>query len=245
MQSERLTPREWLAAQPLEDGERLYAVFSRVSETNPLIAWFQQGPNALPHPLWQGTPYAGWQEVMPFLGELSADSAFLDWLDEVGSVDWGWLAVSRAEPMRIFEHLRSLTKVRMPGGSEVFFRYWDGRYLLSILSLLGPEASTLLPMFGRYLIDGRTLQASECAIPAEQSFPWWTPSAALLSGLKDHDLGPLTDNLLQWLQEEHPDLCDRLPEASLRLKIAHFARRGGDVITLQCALLERLAQELS
>lgn len=244
VQSERLTPRKWLAAQPLVEGERLHVVFSCVSETNPLRAWFQRGPDLMPRPLWQGTPYAGWLEVMPFLGELSADSAFLDWIGETDADDWGWLAVSRAEPVRIFEHLRSLTKVRMPSGGEVFFRYWDGRYLLSILSFLGAEASTLLPMFDRYLINGRTFQATEGAIPPEQPFPWWSPSDGLLSSLRRADNGPLADNLLQWLQEEHPDLCDRLPAANLRLKIAHLARRGGDASSLKCALLELLALEL-
>ncbi len=237
--------KEWLATQPLAEGERLYVVFSSVSESDPLSAWFRRGQTQAPQPLWKGTPYADWLEVMPYLAELSVDNDFLTWADEVESEDWGWLAVSSGDPERIFGHLRSLTQVRMPEGNEVFFRFWDGRHLLPILTFLGTDAATLLPMFDRYLINGRALQAAEAVLPPERPFPWWTPPQALLDSLAREDNSTLSANLLQWLQEEHPDLCDCLPEANLRLKIAHLARRGSDVATLKNALLEQLALELN
>ena len=233
MQSDLLTPQEWLAARPLVDDERLYAVFSSVSEADPLRTWCRLGEPRPPQPLWQGTPYAGWHQVMPYLARLPADSTFLDWVGEAKAEDWGWLAVSSSNPERIFEHLRSLT------------RFWDGRHLLPILTHLGAEATTLMPMFDRYLINGQTLQIGQKEIPPEQPFPWWTPSKSLLDTLEREDIGPLADNLLQWLQEEHPDLCDRLPEANLRLKIARLARRYETVANLKHALLEQLALELS
>ncbi|AMO78584.1 MULTISPECIES: DUF4123 domain-containing protein [Pseudomonas] len=245
MSSERLTPREWLAAKPLAEGERLYGVFSSVSAAVPLSAWNRQGMHRALQPLWQGTPYADWHEVMPYLVEPEIDGSFLDWVGETDAEDWGWLAVSSGDPERIFGHLRSLTQVRMPEGNEVFFRFWDGRHLLPILTFLGTDAATLLPMFDRYLINGRALQAAEAVLPPERPFPWWTPPQALLDSLAREDNSTLSANLLQWLQEEHPDLCDCLPEANLRLKIAHLARRGSDVATLKNALLEQLALELN
>lgn len=245
MPSDHLTPREWLAARPLADGERLYAVFSSVSAVDPLRVWRQQGGTRLPRPLWQDTPYAGWLEVMPYLVEAPTSSPFLDWAGEVDVEDWGWLAISSSDPERIFQHLRSLTQVRMPEGAQVFFRFWDGRHLLPILTHMGAEATTLMPMFDRYLINGQTLQTGQKEIPPEQPFPWWTPSKALLDTLEREDTGPLADNLLQWLQEERPDLCDRLPEANLRLKVAHLVRHGGTISTLKHALLEQLALELN
>ncbi len=57
---------------------------------------------------------------MPYVTELKPNSAFLPWIAETDALDWGWLAVSRAEPNEVFEHLRSLTQVKMPDGTEVF-----------------------------------------------------------------------------------------------------------------------------
>ncbi|ABA74783.1 conserved hypothetical protein [Pseudomonas fluorescens Pf0-1] len=77
---------------------------------------------------------------MPYVTELKPNSAFLPWIAETAALDWGWLAMSRAEPNDVFEHLRSLTQVNMPDGTEVFFRFWDGRHIYPILKGLGEKA---------------------------------------------------------------------------------------------------------
>lgn len=83
-----------------------------------------------------------WQPVMPYLAELKPRSAFLEWIAETDAEDWGWLAVSSSTPDVVFEHLRSLTPVRMPDGTEVFSRFWDGRHIYPILEGLGAGVLT-------------------------------------------------------------------------------------------------------
>ena len=86
---------------------------------------------------------------MPYVGIVAADSEFLDWVATTESRDWGWLAVASASLEVLVEHLRSLTQVTLPNGKVVFFRFWDGRYLLPILQSADVKASELLPVIGR------------------------------------------------------------------------------------------------
>ena len=137
MPSDRITPKDWLAQQPLQTGERLYLVISAASDSDALKNLYLTEPTAQLIPIWGGTPYSTWQPVMPYVTELKANSAFLPWIAETDALDWGWLAVSRSEPNEVFEHLRSLTQVKMPDGTEVFFRFWDGRHIYPILHGLG------------------------------------------------------------------------------------------------------------
>lgn len=119
MPSDRLTPKDWLAQQPLQTGERLYLIISAASDADALKTLYLTEPTAQLLPIWGGTPYSTWQPVMPYVTELKPNSAFLPWIAETDALDWGWLAVSRAEPNDVFEHLRSLTQVKMPDGTEV------------------------------------------------------------------------------------------------------------------------------
>lgn len=139
VRSDLLTPQTWLAAQPLKADERLYLILSAASDADPLKALYQHESNPQLTPIWAGTPYASWQPVMPYLGELKLDSSFLNWITSIEVMDWGWLAVSRSESQTVFEHLRSLSQVLMPDGTEVFFRFWDGRYLYPIIKALSVE----------------------------------------------------------------------------------------------------------
>jgi hypothetical protein len=222
--SETLSTRDWLEAE-WRDGQRLYVVMGNASEANPLQAYYQQPSATLPLPIWSGTPYAGWQEVMPYLGELEPDSNFLDWVDEAPTQNWGWLALSPNEPSLVLEHLRGLTQVRMPDGAEVFFRHWDGAHLLPILRHLGDEASQLLPMFDRLLINRQALSLINGPVPTPREYPWWQVPRALSMALTEEDPTTLVDNLMQWLQEEHAELYFAVPQKNLRHKVERFVRR--------------------
>lgn len=134
-----MTPREWLAQEPLQDGEQLFVILASTSECQPVAAWRQADGGPL-SPVWAGSEYAAWAEVMPYVALVSESSGFLDWVAECAATDWGWLAVSSSPLPTVVEHLASLTKVRLPEGQEVFFRFWDGGYLLPILQGLGPGA---------------------------------------------------------------------------------------------------------
>ncbi|MBU4635681.1 DUF4123 domain-containing protein [Pseudomonas chlororaphis] len=225
MPSDRLTPQAWLAQQPLQADERLYLVISNASDANPLKDFYQtQGASGLTA-LWSGTPYADWQPVMPYLVELKPTSPFLDWIATTDADDWGWLAVSSCEPTVVFEHLRSLTQVKMPDGAEVFFRFWDGRHIYPILEGLGEDAPQVLPIFDRYLINGRTLDVSQGVVKPPKPFPWWDVPEALVKKLTEDDPSTVIDNMMQWLLEDHAELYFSFPESNLRQKVTRFVKR--------------------
>ncbi|SDM02892.1 DUF4123 domain-containing protein [Pseudomonas indica] len=224
--SDALTPRQWLADQPHDASRYLYVVLGNTSDADPLPTYYRQADAAPLLPIWEGTPYAGWQEVMPFLGELRADSLFLDWIEQQTERDWGWLAISPYPATVVRDWLRSLTQVRMPDGSEVFFRYWDGRHLAPILTHLSGTAGDLLPVFERYWINGRDLTVELPVLGPSRPYPWWDVPPDLLAKLSAEDPAPLVDNLMQWLRETHPDLYFAFPETNLRLKTEHFMRHA-------------------
>lgn len=243
MPSDRITPKDWLAQQPLQTGERLYLVISATSDSDALKNLYLTEPTAQLIPIWGGTPYSTWQPVMPYVTELKANSAFLPWIAETDALDWGWLAVSRSEPNEVFEHLRSLTQVKMPDGTEVFFRFWDGRHIYPILHGLGEKAGEVMPMFERYLINGQSLEVGTRVVPKVKDWPWWEVPKPLLDGLAKENPTTLISNLMQWLEEDRPDIYTAWPENNLKLKISRFVRRPDAPKNLKEALLNHLILE--
>ncbi|WP_164707058.1 DUF4123 domain-containing protein [Pseudomonas viridiflava] len=243
MRSDLLTPQVWLAERPLQAGERLYLVVSAASDAEALKTLYQVEPTTQVTPIWGGTPYDTWQPVMPYLSELMPRSAFLNWVAETDAEDWGWLAVSTHPSQVVFEHLRSLTQVKMPDGAEVFFRFWDGRHIYPILEGLGEAAVEVLPVFDRYLINGRALKTGSGALPVVKDWPWWEVPQPLLDQLTKKDPVTLIDNLMQWLTEERPDIYVAFPESILRRKIDHFVRSTDVSTSLNEALLNHLILE--
>lgn len=243
MPSDRITPKDWLAQQPLQTGERLYLVISAASDSDALKNLYLTEPSAQLLPIWGGTPYSTWQPVMPYVTELKANSAFLPWIAETDALDWGWLAVSRSEPNEVFEHLRSLTQVKMPDGTEVFFRFWDGRHIYPILHGLGEKAGEVMPMFERYLINGQSLEVGTRVVPKVKDWPWWEVPKPLLDGLAKENPTTLISNLMQWLEEDRPDIYTAWPENNLKLKVSRFVRRPDAPKNLKEALLNHLILE--
>lgn len=225
MTSKNISPQVWLSERPLLPGERLYLIVSAASDAGAIQAFYRQkmAPDLLP--IWSGTPYADWQPVMPYLAELPSTAKALEWIAQTDAQDWGWLAVSAYAPEVVLEHLRSLTQVRMPDGTSVFFRFWDGRHFYPILQELGAAAGQILPVFNRYLINGQALQMTPQAVLPAKPWPWWDVPPALLDSLLAQDLGTVIDNLLQQLLEEHAALYFAFPPANLRDKITRFVTR--------------------
>ncbi|MDR6162783.1 DUF4123 domain-containing protein [Pseudomonas fluorescens] len=243
MPSERISPKDWLAQQPLQSGERLYLIISAASDADALKTLYLTEPTAQFLPIWGGTPYSTWQPVMPYLTELKPNSAFLPWIAETDALDWGWLATSRSAPNEVFEHLRSLTQVKMPDGTEVFFRFWDGRHIYPILQGLGEKAGEVLPVFERYLINGQALEVGTRVVPKVRDWPWWEVPKELLDGLSKDNPATLVSNLMQWLEEDRPDLYTAWPENNLKLKITRFVRRPDAPQNLKEALINHLILE--
>ena len=220
-----MTPQAWLAEQQLQPHEHLYLIVSATSDAGALKTLYQNEPTTQATPIWGGTPYAGWQQVMPYLIELKPDSGFLPWIAETHAQDWGWLALSTSEPDVVLEHLRSLTQVRMPDGTEVFFRFWDGRHIYPILEALGDAAGEALPVFDRYLINGQRLEVGARVVPKAKHWPWWEVPKGLLDGLTAKNPSTVVGNMMQWLKEDHAALYFSFPESNLQQKVTRFVKR--------------------
>jgi hypothetical protein len=170
VQPDRLSPHAWLDRQPLKPGEQLFAIFGNASAAQPFNAWRRTTTAQAPSPIWADTAYAKWEPVMPYVGIVAAGSEFLEWVVTAESCDWGWLAVSSASQDALVEHLRSLTQVLLPNGSAVFFRFWDGRYLLPILQSADVNATQLMPVIDRCLINGQPLGIGGSAMKTARVF---------------------------------------------------------------------------
>lgn len=225
--------------QPLLAGEQLFAVLGAASEAKPLEAWRVLTVGAPLQPVWAGTAYATWEDVMPYVGIVEPGSPFLDWAASTDATDWGWLAISSSPLERVVAHLQSLTKVYLPDGQEVFLRLWDGAQMLPILRHVGSE---VLPVFQRYLINGQSLNVATGPVTAAKASPWWRVPAPLLEHLAGQSPQTLISNLLQWLEEQRPDLYIAFTPTTLQHKVVYFAR-SSDVS--HQALADYLASELS
>ncbi|HWH85591.1 MAG TPA: DUF4123 domain-containing protein [Pseudomonas sp.] len=235
MQPENVMPADWLAREPLQASEQLFAIFSRASAADVFEAW--QGTA---NPLWAETIYAEWDAVMPYVGIVAADSEFLRWVAETESRDWGWLAVSSAALEVVIEHFRSLTQVLMPDGKTVFFRFWDGRFLLPLLQSPEVNPAQLLPVVSRGLINGQAFEIGGRALVSGRVLPWWTVPPTVLA---QTDEGVRVANVLQWLSEEQPAMFEAFPEAVLRCKVGQFLKLSMSEDSSRSALLEFLLAE--
>ncbi|MFJ2323899.1 DUF4123 domain-containing protein [Pseudomonas sp. NPDC087817] len=236
----KLIPQHWLQRQPLMADEKLFAVLSSTSDGEPFKIWSESTTVQAPSPIWADTIYAEWDAVMPFVGIVAVDSEFLDWVATTESLDWGWMAVSSASLEVVVEHLRSLTQVLMPDGKAVFFRFWDGRFLLPVLQSEAVAAAQLLPVISRGLINGQAVDIGGRAQVSGQVFPWWTvPESVLASTSDEVRIG----NAVQWLSEEHPGLFEAFPVQVLRCKVRQFFQVSTSEESSQSALLEYLLTE--
>ena len=214
----------------------LYLVLSGTSAAAPVRHFYAtDGLSAVP--LFQGTQYAGWQEVMPFLAQVMETSDFLGWIDETDSSDWGWGLVSDAPMEEVFGHIRSLTKIFLPDQQEVFFRYWDARYFGAILHsldetnrarLMGPIATIVLP--GGEVIENPGIPDS--SKPA-QAFPWFSLPAEAQKKIAALCWGQLVDNTVAALGKKKQTPLLRYPEPVARQKVERHLKRltGGGVVT--------------
>lgn len=238
----QLLPETWLTHCPLQTTENAFVILSNASDAKPVDVWRKMAAGMPPQPVWASTAYAEWTEVMPYVAIIEPESPFFDWIATTESTDWGWLAVSSSPLETVVAHLQSLTKVLLPEGQEVFLRFWDGGQFLPIVQNIGDEAGKVLPVFQRYLINGQPLTVATGPVTAAKTSPWWQVPASLLEYLAEQSPHVLIENLLQWLEEQRPDLHTAFKPAILRHKVVYFAR-GADVS--HGALADYLASELS
>lgn len=244
MQPDHMTPRDWMDRQPLKSSEQLFAIFSNACAAEPFKAWQRSTTIHAPQLIWADTAYAEWEPVMPFVGIVAVGSVFLEWVAATESRDWGWLAVSSASEEVLVVHLRSLTQVLLPNGNAVFFRFWDGRYVLPILQSGEVNTTQLMPVIDRCLINGQPLDIGGSALKTTRVFPWWEVSESLLKYLADESATTRINNLLMWLSEDRPDLYEAFSPSVLRHKVALFVQTPDLPQAPKSALLDYLMTEL-
>lgn len=244
MPPDALSPHAWLERQPLQPSEQLFAIFSSASAAEPFKAWQRSITAQAPSPIWADTAYAEWETVMPYVGIVAVDGEFLEWVAATESLDWGWLAVSSATSEALVEHFRSLTQALLPNGDKVFFRFWDGRYVLPILQSAEVNAAQLIPVIGRCLINGQALEVGGSALKTSRVFPWWEVSESLLKHLATESATTHINNLMKWLSEDRPDLYEAFSESVLRHKVASFLEMPDLPQAPKSALVDYLISEL-
>ncbi|MBC3228944.1 DUF4123 domain-containing protein [Serratia fonticola] len=200
-------------------GTQLYAILANTNGAQGIKAYYREDGSRTPFGLYANTQYANWFEVMPVLVALDDGSPFLRWVAETPLRNWGWLARSPLPQTTISDHLTGLTKVIMPEGKEVFFRYWDGRYLPGHLDYYGDHWRDILPVFSDYWINGRAFACPVIPDASVQAFPWWQVPQGVLDALLDEEVLPLVLNIRQTLQQDYPDVVARWPDAILDKKI--------------------------
>ncbi|WP_448110220.1 DUF4123 domain-containing protein [Pseudomonas lini] len=244
MPPDALSPHAWLERQPLQPSEQLFAIFSSASAAEPFNAWQRSITAKAPSPIWGDTAYAEWEAVMPYVGIVTAGSEFLEWVAATESRDWGWLAVSAASHQALVEHFRSLTQALLPNGDKVFFRFWDGRYVLPILQSAEVDAAQLIPVIGRCLINGQAFEVGGSAFKTSRVSPWWEVSESLLKHLATESATTRINNLMKWLSEDRPDLYEAFSERVLRHKVAIFLQAPDLPQAPKSALVDYLISEL-
>lgn len=165
----------WIKQFPAE--HHLYTLLSGPAISKALSHYYQLDGRESPEGIWLNTTYRDWHEVMPRLVIIHKDSPFLDWVSKQIDQSWGWLALAPCSQGYLIHKLKNLTKVKLPDNKEVFFRYWDGKYLFRILkvsddlqqkALLGGVSSlwsgyqsVLLPTVTEFIPDNKTLMLTQ------------------------------------------------------------------------------------
>ncbi|WP_415891264.1 DUF4123 domain-containing protein [Neptuniibacter sp. SY11_33] len=227
MQSEHvLSLRDQIDQLEEKNSEQLnyFCVLSGTSKINGLENFYKLGGSGA-KPLWLNTPYADWEEVMPYLVTIESESPFLDWLEEQQPAfpDWGLLVASSFGFDAVFAHFESLTKVFMPSGKEVFFRYWD--------------APQVMPLFGRCKpVDKSKLMGpvaalvSSCGMennPEDPEFfinewPWFLFSEEVINDVQGQNIDVLKHNLNQYLRDYAYELIENMPSALINARLDSF-----------------------
>ncbi|ELJ8249291.1 DUF4123 domain-containing protein [Salmonella enterica] len=195
----------------------LYAILSNVSEAKPVREYYLHDGSQTPTGLYSATPYADWTEAMPVIVRLDENSPFLKWVETTEHKNWGWLARSPMPLERILQHMRGLVKVFLPDGNDVFFRYWDGKWLAEQLRFMGDDWREVMPPFAFYLVNGEDFTVHITGQGEPKASPWWRVPQALIDAMMQKDNTPLVEGVMKTLRELRPDIfhtCDNAVLAS-------------------------------
>lgn len=252
MQSEQvLSLRDQIDQLEEKNSEQLnyFCVLSGTSKINGLENFYKLGGSGA-KPLWLNTPYSDWEEVMPYLVNIDSDSPFLDWLEEQQPVfpDWGLIVASPFGFDEVFSHFESLTKVLMPSGKEVFFRYWDAPQVMPIYQLSGAESvADLLGPISKLICANGTISNPQTPRLVGGSYPWWQLDPEVQQEMFTLNIEVLTLNLIQQLSERNFPLYESFAVRILQQKVKRLIKlnQAASAITTYAGLEAYLQKELS
>lgn len=222
MSKSSLRPRLMAA---LENGLHLYAITNQTSPSKPL-AHFSSSANSHNKPLWLGTPYRNWFEVMPTLIALPVDDPFVDWVEQVQPEDWGMFVLSPYDFDTVYDHFQSLTQVWISSSQYGFFRFFDPRYGIRVAELCDPaEQTKLMGPTSAWLCHQRQIIRDSASEPAPaKPFPWWDVPQSVTKQLAAESQDTLITNLITDLHSSRPDLANVFAPLQLVHKTTHFIR---------------------
>lgn len=202
-----------------------YAIFNGTSNHKALADFYRFGGNDA-KPLWHGTPYAEWHDVMPYIADVSPFPDFIHWTENDAPEDWGMLVSSTRPLFDVFMHFRSLTQVWMPSGNYAFFRFYDPRFSIDLANFCDDEQRIKVMGPCQQWVSKQRVATSPAPATSvvEKPFPWWDVPDAVVKKLSDDDKSVLITNSIKWLRETHADIYFSFPQKTLEAKVKRLVR---------------------
>ncbi|WP_260262115.1 DUF4123 domain-containing protein [Vibrio intestinalis] len=211
--------------QSLDEQDNWFVIFNKTSESNSLAEYYRLGgEDALP--IWSGTPYEDWQEVMPYIAALDRDSGFVEWAINEAEEDWGMFVASNAEIEEVCDHLRGLTQVWLSSSNYAFFRFFDPRSSIDIANFCNEQqrAELMGPCTSWLSTQSHSLNQEVIKYRPEREFPWWQVPEEVKEKLAE-DTTVLVNNVIQSLKELRPGLAGCYSDMVLLRKTERFCQR--------------------
>jgi len=232
--------------QSLDEQNNWFIIFNKTSDSNGLAEYYRLGgEDALP--IWSGTPYEDWQEVMPYIAVLDRDSGFVEWAINEAEEDWGMFVASNAEIEEVCDHLRGLTQVWLSSSNYAFFRFFDPRSSIDIANFCNEQqrAELMGPCTSWLSTQSHSPNQEVIKYRPEREFPWWQVPEEVLIQYRQKDPKTLIQNSLQWLQEKHPEIYFAVPEKNLHAKVQRIvSRQSANLDDLGFQLYQQLSKEV-
>jgi hypothetical protein len=143
-------PAQPAAAKPSADSlptllrnnfQPLYAILDAARDIRALALMIQHQEEC--QSLYEGVEGATQAQVAPYLVRLQKDSRLVEALVKEGwGKSWGVYLTGSSDFREVRHHLRHFLIVKMPGGEQVYFRFYDPRVLRAFLPTCTPEETT-------------------------------------------------------------------------------------------------------
>ncbi|HIF9371728.1 TPA: DUF4123 domain-containing protein [Photobacterium damselae] len=213
--------------QAIDNQQNVFALLNKISDSQPLMH-FSSSELTRSEPLWLGTQYREWFDVMPVLIQLPVTDPLIEWLEQERPVDWGMFIVSPFHFDDVYRHLQSLTQVWLPNGSYAFFRLFDPRFSVPIAQQCNEQqrAELMGPTSQWLSYQHQVIRHDEVTLGRVREFPWWDVPVSVMKALDTENTETVVSNLIKDLEDFRPDLFLYFPLSLLKAKAQRFARNN-------------------